>query len=127
MRKATQNIRSAPDEGAVLTKAVMRSADRLRLNNATVATILGLSPATVSRMASGDYQLKRRDKAFELGVLLVRLYRSLDAIVSGDDEVARAWLRNPNDALRDTPMNLIRSVHGLVNVIQYLDARRAVV
>ena len=105
----------------------MRSADRLRLNNATVATILGLSPATVSRMASGEYQLKRREKAFELAVLLVWLYRSLDGIVSGDDEVARTWLRNPNDALRDTPINLIRSVHGLVNVIQYLDARRAVV
>ena len=126
MSKATQTIRTAPNEGAVLTKAVMRSADRLRLNHAAVATILGLSPATVSRMASGEYQLKRREKAFELAVLLVRLYRSLDAIVSGDDEVARAWLRNPNDALRDAPMNMIRSIHGLVNVIQYLDARRAV-
>ncbi len=76
-------------------------------------------------MSKGDYQLNRDDKAFELSVLLVRLYRSLDAIVGGDETVARAWLVNNNVALRDAPINLIQTVGGLVNVIQYLDARRA--
>jgi hypothetical protein len=127
MKNPITHLQSSPNEGAALTKAVMRSAGRLRLSNAAVASVLGLSPATVSRMASGEYTLKRSEKkAFELAVLLVRLYRSLDAIVAGDDEVARQWLRNPNDLLRDTPLNLIHSVQGLVNVIQYLDARRAV-
>jgi hypothetical protein len=76
-------------------------------------------------MSKGDYQLNRGDKAFELGVLLVRLYRSLDAIVGGDETVARAWLVNHNTALRAAPINLIQTVGGLVNVIQYLDSRRA--
>jgi hypothetical protein len=55
----------------------------------------------------------------------VRLYRSLDAIVGGDENVARAWLNNTNDPLGDKPINLIQNVNGLVHVIQYLDARRA--
>jgi hypothetical protein len=61
----------------------------------------------------------------ELSVWFVRLYRSLDAIVGGDEQVARAWLNNQNSALRDAPINLIQNVGGLVNVVQYLDTRRA--
>jgi hypothetical protein len=77
-------------------------------------------------MRSGDYTLKRGQKAFELAVLFVRLYRSLDAIVGGDDAVASSWLKNRNTALDAAPLALIQSVSGLMNVLQYLDARRAV-
>ena len=122
-----EHTRASPREGAVLSKATIRSAGKLGLPHSLVASVLGLSPATVSRMAQGTYALKRQDKAFELAVLLVRLYRSLDAIVGGDEEVARQWLRSPNAALHNQPINLIRSVQGLVDVIQYLDSRRAIV
>jgi len=57
--------------------------------------------------------------------MLVRLFRALDAIVGGDETVAKAWLANVNTALGDAPINLIQSVSGLVNVVQYLDSRRA--
>jgi hypothetical protein len=76
-------------------------------------------------MRKGDYVLD--GKPLELGVLFVRLYRSLDAVVGGDDAVAKTWLRNKNSALKDTPLQLIQTVPGLIDVIQYLDARRAVV
>ena len=59
--------------------------------------------------------------------MLVRLYRSLDAIVGGDDAVANSWLKNSNSMLDAEPIELIQTVPGLINVIQYLDARRAVV
>ncbi len=125
MAKAPPRPRSKNVEVAAVTKAASRAAEKLGLKNRTLATVLGLSEATISRMSKGDYQLNRGDKAFELGVLLVRLYRSLDAIVGGDETVARAWLVNHNTALRAAPINLIQTVGGLVNVIQYLDSRRA--
>ena len=78
-------------------------------------------------MRSGDYTLQPGQKPFELAVLFVRLYRSLDAIVGGDDAVAGSWLKNRNTALDGEPLTLIQTVPGLMNVIQYLDARRAVV
>jgi hypothetical protein len=92
-----------------------------------VAGIVGLSEATVSRMGSGRYMLAPNDKPFELSLLLVRLYRSLDAITGGDDAVARAWLRSENTALGAPPLTLMQTIQGLVNVIAYLDARRAIV
>jgi hypothetical protein len=113
--------------GPTVTKALLRAADRLGLSNKIVAGILGLSEATVSRMANGAYTLPTEGKPFELSVLFVRLYRSLDAITGGDDAVARAWLRNDNTALGAAPLKLVQSVPGLMNVIAYLDARRAIV
>lgn len=115
------------EQGPTVTKATLRAAERLGLSNKTVASIVGLSEATVSRMGSGRYMLAPNDKPFELSLLLVRLYRSLDAITGGDDAVARAWLRNDNTALGSPPLTLVQTVQGLVNVIAYLDARRALV
>ena len=115
------------DEAALLMKAVLRAADRLAIKNAVLARILGLSGPTISRMRNGKYRLDREQKPFELAVLLIRLYRSLDGIVGGDDSVAADWLTNKNTVLDGVPLELIQSVSGLANVIHYLDARRAVV
>jgi Protein of unknown function (DUF2384) len=120
--------RTAPrpaGEAAVVTKGVLRAAERLGLSNRVVAAVLGVSEATVSRMGAGAYQLEPRSKPFELAVLFLRLFRSLDAIVGGDAAVARAWLQNENTALSGAPVALIESVAGLVHVVAYLDDRRA--
>ncbi len=121
--------RSPPDavQGTVVTKAVLKAAERLEVSNKVLAAIIGVSEASVSRMRSGRYVLQPGQKAFELAVLFTRLYRSLDAIVGGDEGVARAWLRNRNTNLEAEPLALLQSAAGLVNVINYLDARRAVV
>ncbi len=118
---------AGPASAAVVTKAALRAATRLGMTAKVFATVVGLSEATVSRMRAGDYQLRPGEKSFELALLFIRLYRSLDAIVGGDDQVASAWLRNRNTLLDDEPLNQIQTVAGLVNVIHYLDARRAVV
>jgi len=112
-------------DAGVVAKAAIRAADRLGVSSRHLARILGVSEATISRLKKGDYGLD--GKPLELAVAFVRLYRSLDAIVGGDDAVARAWLRNTNTALAGRPIELIETVLGLSNVIQYLDARRALV
>jgi hypothetical protein len=126
MPHAQRRSGSPRTDAVVLTKAVTRAAQKLDIKNKTLASILGVSEPTVSRMNKGEFVLdKSKAKNFELGILFVRLFRSLDATVSGDEAVARAWLNNHNLALREAPINLIQNIGGLVNVIQYLDARRA--
>ncbi|MFO7309224.1 MAG: DUF2384 domain-containing protein [Pseudomonadota bacterium] len=127
MAQILERRADVPDPGAVLTKALLRAADRLDITARALAGIVGLSEATVSRMKRGDYVLEAGTKTFELSVLFVRLFRSLDAIVGGDETVARAWLRNPNTLLGARPLDRIGTVAGLVDVIAYLDARRALV
>jgi uncharacterized protein (DUF2384 family) len=113
----------AIDSSAVLTKAVMAAAARLGIRNNRLAAILGTSEATVSRL-SGARRIDPGSKQGELALLFVRLYRSLDALVGGDDAQARDWLHAPNFHLGGTPADRIRSVEGLVDVLQYLDAMR---
>ena len=117
---------SAPDTSQVITKATIRAAERLRIKNNILAKIVGVSEPTISRVKKGDYSFEPGQKAFELAVLFIRFYRSLDAIVGGDDSVAAAWLKNENKAFDATPIELIQTVAGLTNVIAYLDSRRAV-
>lgn len=114
-------------ENAVITKATLRAADLLDITARTLALVIGVSEATVSRMRKQEFLLERGTKPFELAVLFVRLFRSLDAIVGGDETVARAWLKNPNTALDGTPLEKILTIAGLVDVIAYLDSRRALV
>ena len=127
MKVGLHHPQSAPGEAGVITKATLKAAERLGIKSNVLARIVGLSEPTVSRMRKGDYTLERGQKAFELAVLFVRLYRSLDAIVGGSDSVASDWLRNRNTALDAVPLDMIQTIAGLSNVIVYIDSRRAVV
>lgn len=121
----THQIALNPEAGAVLTKAALRAADRLGLSGRQLAEIVGVSEATVSRWKRGESLLEPGSKPFELAALLVRTFRSLDAITGGDEAVARRWLAAPNTALGARPVERLAQVQGLVDVTTYLDARRA--
>jgi len=116
---------TAPARGAVLTKAAMRAGARLGLSGKLLSEILGLSEAQVSRMRNGEASLSENTKAFELAALLVRVFRSLDAILGGDEAAAKLWITSQNTALGARPIDRMVSVQGLADVVTYLDARRA--
>ncbi len=121
----SHQIARNPEAGAVLTKAALRAADRLGLSGRQLADIVGVSEATVSRWKRDESLLEPGSKPFELAALLVRTFRSLDAITGGDEAVARRWLAAPNTSLAARPVERMTQVQGLVDVTTYLDARRA--
>jgi uncharacterized protein (DUF2384 family) len=114
-----------PDPSLVLARATVRTAGFLGLSGALLARTLGTSEATVSRILAGQRPIAPDSKSGELALLLVRLYRSLDALVGNDEALRRAWFESPNDALNGTPKDLIRTAQGLVTVVNYLDGMRA--
>lgn len=115
------------DAGVVVTKAVLRSADALGLSARRLAQVIGVSEPSVSRMKSETFVLDPASKPFELSVLLIRVFRSLDAIAGGDAAVARGWMTSDNRALGGRPADKLASITGLTDVLAYLDARRALV
>jgi transcriptional regulator with XRE-family HTH domain len=124
MEAAPAQAAPAAQEAAVLSRAVVRAARLLGLSQRAVAETLGISEATASRLFSGKYLLSReRAKEWELALLLVRLFRSLDALW-GREETARTWLTSENLALGSAPAGLLRSIEGLVRVVNYLDNAR---
>ena len=125
--------RTAPTQLAqskqlVLTKAVVNTANYLDLPKCKLAHILGVSSATVTRLYVNSYQLSPDKKEWDFAVLLVRLFRSLDSIVGGAANDAKKWLDSENKAFAGKkPVELIESTEGLVRVVNYLDACRAVI
>ena len=113
------------DAERALTKAVINAAKLLGLKQSEIAPILGVSAATVSRMANGEHALDRQDKAWEFAALFVRMFRSLDALVGSNEEHARAWLESNNRAFGAPPKELIFKTEGLVRVVHYLDSARS--
>ena len=122
---ATSPVEIVEGDGKVLTTAVARIAEFWGLTNAKLGSVLGLSPATVSRLRAGKAELDPASKSFEAGQYLLRLFRSLDALLGSDDMAARAWLATPNLDLEACPIDLIDSFKGLMTVCDYVDAHRA--
>jgi len=116
-------LRPAPEPAAVVAKAALSAAERLGLTNRQLAAVIGSSEASVSRMQRGR-GVDPASKEGELALMFVRLFRSLDALVGGDDTKARAWMHAMNDHLGAVPADRIRTVEGLVDVVHYLDAMR---
>jgi transcriptional regulator with XRE-family HTH domain len=127
MSAATSRIEhpnTNPSAGAVVTKAVWRAAIALGLSQKELGRLLGVSEATVSRIASGKVTLDVDKKEGELALLFVRLFRSLDALVGGSEKKARAWFSSANSHISGVPKERVQTVEGLVHVTQYLDAMR---
>ena len=119
------NAGNVTPASSVLTQATLRSAGLLGLSNAALARAVGLSEASISRMASGAKMFDIGSKPAELAALVIRVYRSLDALVGNSEEHRRLWMTSYNRALNAIPRDAVQSAEGLVRVVTYLDAARA--
>jgi Protein of unknown function (DUF2384) len=117
--------RENASDDVILSTAIARIADFWGLSNAKLGVILGLSAATISRLRSGQTALDPMSKSFEAGQYLLRLFRSLDAMMGSDDAATRSWLHATNIDLQARPVDLIDRFKGLMTVCDYVDAHRA--
>src|SRR3954468_16967042 len=100
--------RSVPEgqHALVLAKASLNAASRLGLRHWHLADVIGTSEATVSRL-NGSRGLDPATKEGELALLFLRLFRSLDALVGGNDLKAREWMHAENDHVGGVPADRI--------------------
>lgn len=107
----------------VVTKALFNVKHELRLSNDVVGQIIGADSATVSRMRTKMDM--RENKVYEAAVLMIRAYRSLYAILGGSTEAMQHWLNTNNiDFDQKKPLDKMKTIVGLVNTVEYLDAMR---
>jgi transcriptional regulator with XRE-family HTH domain len=119
---------TAPDEAAVVSKALLRAAEALGLSSAVLAEIIGTSESTLSRIRNrkrGPIPLGTKEG--ELALLFLRVFRSLDALVGGNEAHAQAWLHAENHHIGGTPLRRMKKIEGLVDVVEYLDAMRGTI
>ena len=117
-----------PDEASVVSKALLRAAEALGLSSAELAAIIGTSESTLSRLRHrkrGPIPLGTKEG--ELALLFLRVFRSLDAMVGGNESHAKAWLRAENHHVGGVPLRRMKKIEGLVDVAEYLDAMRGTI
>src|SRR5438105_1068910 len=113
------------DPAAVLSTATARASELLGLSNLQLSAVLGTSEASVSKVLTGNRQISPSTKEGELATLLIRVYRSLDAMVGADGQQRYTWIRSYNHALNGVPADMLCTAQGLVTVASYLDGMRA--
>jgi plasmid maintenance system antidote protein VapI len=116
-------LQPAPTPAGTLTKATLRAAERLGLSQRELASVLGVSAASLSRLGRSR-QVEPETKEGELALLFVRAFRSLDALVGGEADAARAWFHAENLHLGGVPAEMVQKIDGLVHVLEYLDVLR---
>lgn len=114
----------ASQKEIVLTKAILNIASRYGLSGKQLSDILGLSESTTSRLQQGKKKISPYTKEGEMALLLVRVYRSLNALLGNNHDKAKAWLTSNNRHFNIPPLEKIKTISGLVEVVNYLDAMR---
>lgn len=121
-------VSTLPDQASVVSKALLRAAEALGLSSSELAEIIGASESTLSRVRNhkrGPIPLDSKEG--ELGLLFLRVFRSLDALVGGNEAHAKAWLQAENRHLGGIPLHRMKKIEGLVDVAGYLDAMRGTI
>ncbi len=107
----------------VVAKALINLKEELRLSSESIGQIIGTDASTVFRI--GKNMDMKENKVFEGALLLIRAYRSLFALLGGDKAAMIHWLTTANKDLDEKrPIDYMKSLVGLVEVVQYLDAMR---
>ena len=125
MNTSTSQNTTENNKEAIIAKALLKTKDLLFLTGPEIEDITGISESKLSRIKNHKALINDKKK-YQLAVLLIRLYRSLDSITNSDD-VSSQWIRNQNHALNGVPAELINTPQGLIDVINYLDSRRAII
>lgn len=108
-----------PNPTAVLTQALLNAGDYLGLTKAELGAAIGKERTFFSRG-----KVAPESKTGELALMLIRCYRSLYALVGGDRAQMQHWMHTPNNHIGGVPAEQVKSVQGLVRVMEYLDAIR---
>jgi hypothetical protein len=103
----------------VLTRALVKAGKELGLTQSELGSIVGRDRTALSRGA-----LEPDTKSGELALLLIRAYRSLFVLVGGEPRQMKHWMHTHNYHVGGVPAELVRSVPGLMRVVEYLDAIR---
>lgn len=113
------NVVAQPDPRRVLATALVNAGKELGLTQQDLGQVIGRDRTALSRGG-----LDPDSKSGELALLFVRAYRALFALTGGDRETMRHWFQTENLHTGGVPSEQVRSVQGLMQVVEYLDAIR---
>lgn len=114
-------VEQTRSDGDLLASTITIVADQWRLTDDVLGRALNIGPTVARKIRSGRTCLEPKSEAFASAQMLLRLFRSLDTIVAGEDAAARNWLFADNVDLGSRPVDCMEGQAGLSIVCDYLD------
>ncbi len=108
----------------VLTKAILNLANFYNLTGKDLSDIIGISESSTTRLHQGKKVISPNTKEGEMALLLLRVYRGLNSLIGNNHDKAKIWLNSFNTYFNKKPIEQLKTVTGLVDVVNYLDAMR---
>ncbi len=108
----------------VLTKAILNLANFYDLTGKDLHQIIGISESTITRLNQGKAFISPTTKEGEIALLLLRVYRGLNSLMGTNHDKAKLWLNSYNKYFNKKPIDQLKSLTGLVDVVSYIDAMR---
>ena len=118
---AHSNISS---QQAVLSEAISKLQEKWELTNKDIAEVIGKDTSFITRLHQGKTHINPDDKTGQLSLLLIRIFRSLGAFLGDRMHVQQEWLKAHNYAFNNSPLNAMKTIEGINQVVMYLDHMR---
>ncbi|MDA0910632.1 MAG: MbcA/ParS/Xre antitoxin family protein [Proteobacteria bacterium] len=117
---------SVTNDSSIIAKSLENVSKLYNISQSDIARILHMSNSAFSKAKkTNSNTFSPETSTGELALYFIKIIRSLDAIYGGNETVCKKWLTNNNNDLSgNTPMDLMKSVKGLVLVMNYLDYYR---
>ncbi|NCF19228.1 MAG: DUF2384 domain-containing protein [Haliea sp.] len=111
-------------DAELVTQAFVEAGRELGFTLAQMASVIGVSESTMKNYSRGAATIgSAKDQELSLG--FIRVYRALFAILGGNREQIRHWMKTPNRHLNNqVPTDLAGNYQGLAELNVYLDAMR---
>lgn len=110
---------------AVMTRALLRSAERLGLTREQLALATGLGLAEITALSRDELRLDPTDPRWDACVRVVQTYRALDVRAAGDPGEVKAWMLGFCEALGGVPAEIVGRNGRLAEVLAYLESTTA--
>lgn len=121
VQERTGAAASAVNGSLVLRKALQRAGEELGLTAQETAQAIGKS-RTFFEQARAHSRIDLHTQ--RMIALVLRLHRSLSALVGDDTALMRHWINTANRHTGGVPREQLQDPEQLVELVQYLDAMR---
>ena len=103
--------KNSPSQAAVLSKAFLNATKQLGLTQALAGSVIGMHRTAVSQLKLNP-TLMPTHKSGELGLLVIRLARSLFTLAGADEKWIRHFMHSHNTITYGVPCEQIKTIQG---------------
>jgi hypothetical protein len=121
VQECTSAAPSGLNEGLLLRRALQRAGEELGLSAQETAQAIGKS-RTFFEQARAQSRIDQHTQ--RMIALVLRLHRSLSALVGDDTDLMGHWINTANRHTGGVPREQLQDPEQLVELVHYLDAMR---